>query len=666
MARKIRIPRPARIFLVVSGLIVFAFLAYSWLMGYERIFRDGVTGQLVQVKVREGPIDALRHIGELFPEFLRNVVPMLMMLLFYFVIIIIQFVGMFWYLSRGQSYTIYPGEYDVSFDDVRGQPAIVDATKEVVRLFEGFKEFRKMGGYPPHGILFEGPPGTGKTLLGKAIAGQTNVPFLYSNGTAFTSMFMGVGNLKIKSMFKRARRLSKDYDGAVIFIDELDAVAGSRGAVSNTRSGLDNPFIPQSARDFWAAHPFIVGGGFGGAGVNSLLVNELLVQMDGLILPSRRFRHIRRALKRKPKVPVYNILIIGATNRASVLDPALLRPGRFDRKIHVGNPTKEGRKDIIQYYLDKVKHTDIDIDKLANATPHYSPARIKNIINEGLIFALQDGREAVTYDDVWQAMLTDEIGLKQPVNYSPWEKEATAIHEAGHAVAAWFLEPSESVQVITIQKRESALGLVHTMELEERFSKTRDEFLADIKVSLGGMAAEEIWYDTTTSGPSSDLQAATMRAAQMVAYLGMGPTLLSYGAIPPQAYGGDALSALLNDDTFRREVERMLAQCREEVTDLLRRKAHCVEALRDRLIVDEQLTGEQFAHMMHAMGETRDLEVVTLRRPPRALGALRSLNPPSVNGESTNGETAHDVPPPNGGIVHPAPNPWARPPRDAE
>src|SRR5205814_4238249 len=245
--------------------------------------------------------------------------------------------------------------------------------------------------------------------------------------------------------------------------------------------------------------------------------NELLRQTHGLIMPSSRFRAIKRLMKVKPKVPNDNVLVIAATNMASVLDPALLRPSRFDRKIHVGNPSAEGRKDIIQYYLDKVKHEPIDLDRLANATVGYSPARIKNVINEGLIFALQDGREAVTYDDIWQAKLTDEIGLKQPVTYSAWEKESTAIHEAGHAVASWFLEPSEAVQIVTIQKRESALGLVHTMDLEERFSKTRDEMLADIKVMLAGLAAEQIWYDQTTSGPSSDLRNAPTICALLVA-----------------------------------------------------------------------------------------------------------------------------------------------------
>jgi cell division protease FtsH len=624
--------------LLALGALAFAFLAYSWLIGYTRYFRDNVTNEVLSVKVRPGPLDTLRHVGTLFPEFLRGSLPMLLEGLFFLCIIVFQFVAIFWFLSKGQSYTIFPGEYDVSFDDVRGQPAIVDATREVVKLFEGFKDFRKMGGYPPHGILFEGPPGTGKTLLGKAIAGETNVPFLYANGTSFTSMFMGVGNMRVSAMFRKARKLSREYDGAVIFIDELDALAATRGGVSAARSVWEDPAAPMETRDYWTMQSPSVNRFFapgGGNGANSMLVNELLVQMDGLVLPKRRFRTLRRLLGLAPKVPNYNLLIIGATNRAATLDPALLRPGRFDRKIHVGNPTAEGRKDIIRYYLDKVKHAGVDVDKLAGATVGYSPARLKNIINEGLIFALQGGRDAVTYDDIWQAMLTDEIGLKQPVTYSPWEKEATAIHEAGHAVAAWFEKPSESVQVVTIQKREETLGLVHTMDTEERFSRTRDEFLADIRVSLAGLAAEQLWYGQTTSGTASDLRAATLRAAQMVAYLGMGSSLLSAGAVPPQAYGGgeDGLASFLARGPIRDEVEQILERCRAEVTELLQRKAYCVEAVRDRLLVDEQLTGDQFAGVMHAVGESRDGRVVTLRKPPRALGGhLWSLGAPVVGG----------------------------------
>jgi cell division protease FtsH len=164
---------------------------------------------------------------------------MALYLVFIMSAMILQFVAIFWFLARGQTYVIYPREYDVSFDDVRGQPEIVESTKEALTLFQGFKRFRDAGGYPPHGILFEGPPGTGKTLLGKAIAGSAKVPFVYASGTSFNNMFMGVGNLRIMRLFKKARKLARKYGGAVIFLDELDAVGGSRGAVSTASSPAD-------------------------------------------------------------------------------------------------------------------------------------------------------------------------------------------------------------------------------------------------------------------------------------------------------------------------------------------------------------------------------------------------------------------------------------------
>src|SRR5437763_15549128 len=297
--------------------------------------------------------------------------------------VLMEMGAMLWLMARGRSYIIFPHEYETNFADVRGQGPVVDSVKEVVKLFRGFQEFKKIGGFPPHGNLFEGPPGTGKTLLGKAVAGETNVPFVYASGTSSSNMFIGVGNLRIWSLFRKAKRMSEQYGGAVVFIDELDAVGGSRGGVSSNYSPLADPAIPRDTRESWArmaaTRRFVMPGGFA---MNSMLVNELLVQMDGLELPSKRFRMFKRAFGIKPKVPTYNILIIGATNQAQTLDPALLRPGRFDRKVHVGIPAAEGRKDILVYYLDKVPHEEMDLDKLARATLWYSPARIKNVINE--------------------------------------------------------------------------------------------------------------------------------------------------------------------------------------------------------------------------------------------------------------------------------------------
>src|SRR5206468_5364112 len=215
-----------------------------------------------------------------------QIISMVMQLLLFMAIVVLQFVAIFWFLARGRTYVIYPREYDVGFDDVRGQPEIVDSTKEALTLFQGFKKFREAGGYPPHGILFEGPPGTGKTLLGKAIAGSARVPFVYASGTSFNNMFMGIGNLRIARLFRKARHMSTKYGGSVIFIDELDAVGGSRGSVSNVMSG--EPVAKGPLR-------FIMAPGMGG-GMGGMYVNELLIQMDGMTMPKGFWRHVRRIL----------------------------------------------------------------------------------------------------------------------------------------------------------------------------------------------------------------------------------------------------------------------------------------------------------------------------------------------------------------------------------
>jgi SpoVK/Ycf46/Vps4 family AAA+-type ATPase len=387
---------------------------------------------------------------------------MALYLFFIMSVMILQFVAIFWFLARGQTYVIYPREYDVSFDDVRGQPEIVESTKEALTLFQGFKRFRDAGGYPPHGILFEGPPGTGKTLLGKAIAGSAKVPFVYASGTSFNNMFMGVGNLRIMRLFKKARKLARKYGGAVIFLDELDAVGGSRGSVSTASSPAD------TGRHRWAKGPLriIMAPGMGG-GMGGMYVNELLIQMDGMIMPKGLWRHIKRVLHLgKPKVPQYNVMVIGATNQAATLDPALLRPGRFDRKLHVGLPSGPGREDIIQYYLDKVPHEPVDIARLGRATYGFSPAQIKNLVNEALIFALVAGRDKLNFDDLWTAKVTEEIGLKEPTKTSARDRQMTAFHEAGHAVLAYILELDDQIQVASIIKRRDTLGVVYRTPLE--------------------------------------------------------------------------------------------------------------------------------------------------------------------------------------------------------
>jgi len=571
------------------------------------------------------PTESISHPGAT----LANARPFALQAIILMSFIVLQFTAMFWFLARGNDYVIYPNEYDTSFDDVRGQPAAVESTQEVLRVFEGFKDFKQMGGYPPHGILFEGPPGTGKTLMAKAIAGASGVPFLFATGSGFSNMFMGIGNLKVRKLFKKARVMSDKYGGAVIFIDEIDAV-GSRGGVSD-----------RAVADPMTHRIMMMGGAGGGMGV----INELLVQMDGFTVPRGLWRHVRRmALRAKPRVPFYNVLIIAATNRAATLDPALTRPGRFDRKIHVGLPDGEGREDILRYYLAKVRHEPINYTKLAAMTVGYSPAALKNIVNEALLFALQDGRDALRWDDLWQAKLTEEIGLKQPVKYSPREKAMVAVHEGAHAVASYALEREElQIQVITIQKRESALGLVSTQEIEEMFLRTQKQLLARIQVSLAGLVAEEIWYGQTTSGPSSDLVNATRNAAAYVGVYGMGKSLISAAAAGAGPYGeaADPIGRVLSEPDRRQEVDAILNDCRDRVRNLLLKKRAVVEGVRDALLEREELVGDEIEVLMAELGEREPIEV------PAATSGNGGRSPfgPGGDGQAGDGNGQRPAPP---------------------
>jgi cell division protease FtsH len=528
---------------------------------------------------------------------------MAMYLVFIMSAMVLQFVAIFWFLARGQTYVIYPREYDVTFDDVRGQPEIVDSTKEALTLFQGFKKFRDAGGYPPHGILFEGPPGTGKTLLGKAIAGSAKVPFVYASGTSFNNMFMGIGNLRIMRLFKKARKLSRKYGGAVIFLDELDAVGGSRGAVSTASS----PANPADTGRHWAKGPLriIMAPGMGG-GMGGMYVNELLIQMDGMIMPRGLWRHIKRVLRLgKPKVPQYNVMVIGATNQASTLDPALLRPGRFDRKLHVGLPSGPGREDIIQYYLDKVPHEPVDTARLSRATYGFTPAQIKNLVNEALIFALVDGRDKLSFDDLWTAKVTEEIGLKEPTKTSARDRQMTAFHEAGHAVLAYILELDDQIQVASIIKRRDTLGVVYRTPLEERHTELREDMRRDIVVALGGLAAEEIWFGETTTGPSSDLRHATTQAAVMLGLLGMGESLISYGVLPQSMMGDGPLGAILGNADNRKAIGNLLAEAKQQAVELLRANEPAVRALSERLLEKDEVAGEELEELMASKAVAR-------------------------------------------------------------
>ena len=551
------------------------------------------------------PVQTIHNLWAVLAAFFRGFLTLLAQMWPFLIINVAGVVAMVWAMAAGTTRTLRPGEYQASLDQVRGQPEIVGSVKKIMELFQAHHQFKKhYGGRPPKGILFEGPPGTGKTLLAKSVAGESGVPFLYASGAGFSSMFLGIPQFKMHRLFSRARKFSKRWGGCVIFIDELDAIGGRRTGVSNARSALETNHSVIDA--------FMVPGNGG----DSALVNAILTEMDGMQQPPFFSRTTRRLLHMKPpKPPAYNILVIGATNRAQTLDPALLRHGRFDRKIHVGHPGEEGRKDIIAYYLNKVSHVPIDLDKLAKATQGMSPAAIEGIINDGLIIAHSRGRDALTYDDIWQAKLHHEIGLVEPVQYTPAQKWETAVHEAGHAVVAQYVDPKHTVEIITVRKRGDALGLVHSQEAEEMYSMHKSDMLARIQVSLAGMVAEEMYLGQSTTGPGSDLENATSLAVSMVGHLGMGDTLIAHGVAGYEP---------LKDPKIREQVNEILQEQKTKTRQFLEEHRKALELTRDALMEKDELTGDQFRQMLFENG--------LMDKPPVNMVPL-PIMPPTSNGQ---------------------------------
>jgi len=348
------------------------------------------------------------------------------------------------------------------------------------------------------------------------------------------------------------------------------------------------------------------------------VVNELLVQLQSFESPTfgsrmrsvfidsaNRFLPVHRHLqKRVPDVP--NVLVIAATNRAADLDPALLRPGRFDRSIHFGMPSRSGRREIVDYYLDRKAHVpDLDRparrDQLAAVTLGYSPVMIEHVLDEALVWALRDGRAAMTWADVHQAKLTEEIGLKQPVEYTEHEKETIAVHEAGHAVVAHLMGgETRKLEVLSIVKRRDALGLLAHSETEERFTATRSELMVAIHIAFGGMTAEELFFGESGTGPASDLAHATAVAARMVGSYGMAGSLMSFEAIEAGPLSQGIVAKVLGDEDGRAAVSRILDGAHSDVRSLLDEHRHLVVALRDALLERDELVGEEIVEVLDA------------------------------------------------------------------
>jgi cell division protease FtsH len=513
-------------------------------------------------------------------------------------------------LGAGRSpHVLYrPGEVDLRLDDVKGAGVVVEEVVKTLNLFLAHKTFReRMGGTPRRAILFEGPPGTGKTYLAKAMAAEAGVPFLFVSSSAFQSMYYGQTNRKIRSYFRALRKAARAEGGAIGFIEEIDAIGASRSGMgsSGSREGISG------------------------------VVNELLIQLQSFDEPplSARLRGrlldalngwlpAGRRLRRPAPVPA-NILVIGATNRADDLDPALLRPGRFDRSVTFDLPGRSGRREIIDYYLAKKAHVpslDADgrRDALAAITAGYTPVMIEHLLDEALVWALRRGSEQLDWSDLQSAKMTEEIGLAQPVEYTEAERRTIATHEAGHATVAWLVGKGRRLEVLSIIKRRDALGLLTHSEDEERFTKTRSELVALVQIAFGGMVAEELFFGEAGTGPASDPEVATRLAAQMVGAFGMAGSLVSLSAAggPP---GANLVAKVLSDDTARGALERILADAKTTVRGLLDTNRVTVEALRDALLAREELVGEEIEAVIvtAVAGGAEDPSIADFLRPDR-------------------------------------------------
>ncbi len=487
-------------------------------------------------------------------------------------------------------------EIGIGFSDVRGIDIVLEEVTRTLQIFLTYKTFREeLGGNPRRGILFEGRPGTGKTHMAKAMAAEAGVPFFFVSAPAFHSMWFGMTAWKIRAFFKALKKAARKEGGAIGFIEEMDAVGSSRGpeAMVEHRGPRGLSVSP------------MVSPGTGG------MVNELLIQLQSfdtpplsgriknlLITNANKFLAAHKQIRRTPP-PYSNVLIIGATNRADTLDPALMRPGRFDRTLYFDLPSKNGRRDLIDYFLARRAHaTEMDREdlreELAAMSLGYSPAMLEHILDEALVWAIREGRRELTWKDVQRARLSEEIGLGQPVAYTDRERDLIATHEAGHAVAAYLCAKDwRKLEVLSIIKRRQALGLLAHSELEERFTKTRSELEGTLRIALAGMASEELFFGESGTGPSNDLAAATEIVAQMVGSFGMGSSLVSYEAVDNGAHSSPNIVAkvLSNEDT-KKEVDTILGRHKDQVRYLLETNRDLVEALRDALLDQEELLGD--------------------------------------------------------------------------
>jgi cell division protease FtsH len=448
----------------------------------------------------------------------------------------------------------------ITFRDVAGVDEAVEELQEIKEFLENPKKFQALGARIPTGVLLYGPPGTGKTLLARAVAGEAGVPFFSISGSDFVEMFVGVGASRVRDLFEQAKQNSP----CIIFMDEIDAVGRHRGA------GLG-----------------------GGHDEREQTLNQLLVEMDGFEAKD-------------------NIIMIAATNRPDILDPALLRPGRFDRQIAVDRPDRKGRVKILEVHTrGKPLAREIDIDALAGQTPGFTGADLSNLINEAALLAARIGKREITQGELEEGILRVIAGPERKTRVmSEKERAITAYHEMGHAIVGHFLEYADPVHKISVISRGQALGYTISLPQEDRFLTTRAELNDTMAMTLGGRAAEEIVFGDVTSGASNDLEKVTQTAKQMVMRFGMSEKL------GPRVFGHDHSQPFLgrefstepdySNEIARQiddEVRRIVESAHQRARDILSQHRERLDAISEILVKRETIEKPEFEALLEGKSE---------------------------------------------------------------
>jgi cell division protease FtsH len=456
--------------------------------------------------------------------------------------------------TRSTAKRYEPSDQHVTFKDVAGLEGVKADLQEIVEFLRAPEKFQKLGGRVPKGVLLNGPPGTGKTLLARAVAGEAGVSFFSVNGSEFIQMFVGVGASRVRDLFATA----KEQSPAIVFIDEIDAVGRQRGA------GLG-----------------------GGHDEREQTLNQILGEMDGF-------------------APNDSVIIMAATNRPDVLDPALLRPGRFDRHITVGRPTLKGREEIFKVHVRDVPlDNDVNLHTLAEATVGLTGADIRNLVNEAALWAARHDKSRVSMDDFDYARDKVLMGAKREEVMQPAEKEKTAYHEAGHTLAAWFLPGAQRVHKVTVIPRGMSLGSTQILPSEDRMNMSESEIKDNLVVLLAGRAAEKIIYDQTSVGAENDLERATSLARRMIAHWGMSPKLgpVSYKLSDSDPFLGREIHqqrqySERTQETIDAEIGDTLRAADRRATEILHQRREELERLKDALLEREELDEKELTELI--------------------------------------------------------------------